>query len=144
MRILELFDSRDKKKRMSHIKNLVALILADGVIEKDELDLVFKIATTAGISPQEFKRILDRPDSISFFPPESFMERVEQLYDMVLVMMVDGNINPNEVAVCQITAKSLGFKHEIVAKIVADVIDSVAKGLALEMVIRDLNRRYSF
>lgn len=68
MKFLELFDSRDKKKRLSHIRNLVALACADGSLDKNEMDLIFKIGVRAGLSPDELQRIFQRPDSIAFYP----------------------------------------------------------------------------
>ena len=35
MKFIELFDSRDKEKRISHIRNLMALACADGKLLKD-------------------------------------------------------------------------------------------------------------
>jgi len=143
MALIDLFDSGDKKKRLSHIKNLVALAAADGEIDKNELDLILRIGAQVGLSREELLRIIQRPQSISFRAPDSFRERIEQLYDMVLIMMIDGEIHENEVALCKLTAIRLGFKHQVIEKIVADVIDMIAKGLALEIVLSDLERQYA-
>jgi uncharacterized tellurite resistance protein B-like protein len=138
MKFIELFDSRDKKKRLSHIRNLVALACADGSLDKIEMDLIFKIGVTAGLSPDELHRIFQRPESIAFYPPETYRERIEQLYDMVMVMMVDGEFHKNEIALCKLTAIKLGFKHQIIDKIVHDTIDLIAKGIATEIAIARL------
>lgn len=143
MALLDLFDSRDKKKRLSHLRNLVALAASDGEIDKNELDLIFKIGSRAGLSENELVRIIKRPESITFSAPDSFSERIEQLYDMVLIMMVDGEIHENEVGVCKLTATRLGFKHQIIDRIVREVIDMIAKGMALDMVMSDLERQYA-
>jgi len=143
MALLDLFDSGDKKKRLSHIKNLVALAAADGEIDKSELDLIFRIGAKVGLSGDELKRIISRPESISFRAPDYFRERIEQLYDMVLVMMIDGEIHDNEVLLCKLTAKRLGFKHQIIDKMVNDVIGFIAKGIALDIILSDLERQYS-
>lgn len=97
MKFVELFDSRDKKKRLSHIKNLIALGLADGYLDKDETNLIFRIGINAGLTPNDVQRLLERPESIQFYPPDSYRERIEQLYDMVMVMMVDGEFHENEI-----------------------------------------------
>jgi len=143
MALIDLFDSGDKKKRLSHIKNLVALAASDGEIDKNELDLILRIGAQVGLTREELLRIIQRPQSISFRAPDSFRERIEQLYDMVLIMMIDGEIHENEVALCKLTAIRLGFKHQVIEKIVEDVIDMIAKGLALEMVLSDLERQYA-
>ncbi len=144
MVLLDLFDSRDKKKRLSHIRNLIALASSDGQLDESELKLIAQISTKVGLSPNELDRILKRPNSVDFIIPNSFNERIEQLYDMVLVMMIDTEIHENEIALCKLTAIKLGFKHQIVDKMVNDVIDMIARGLALEIVKSNLEDRYNF
>lgn len=133
MKFIEIFDSRDKKKRLSHIRNLVALACADGSLDKSEMDLIFKIGVRAGLSPDELNRIFQRPDSIAFYPPDSYRERIEQLYDMVMVMMVDGEFHKNEIALCKLTAIKLGFRHQVIDKIVHDTVEMIADGIATEI-----------
>ncbi len=62
---------------------------------------------------------------------------------MVLIMMIDGEIHENEVALCKLTAIRLGFKHQIIDRMVHDVIDMLAKGLALNIVLSNLEREYA-
>lgn len=138
MKFIELFDSRDKKKRLSHIRNLVALACADGSLDKNEMDLIFKIGIRAGLSADELNRIFQRPDSIAFFPPDSFRERIEQLYDMVMVMMIDGKLHENEIALCKITAIKLGFRHQVIDKIVHEVVKMIAEGIAADIALSKL------
>jgi len=142
MGILDLFDSRDKKKRLSHIKNLIALASADGHVDDEELALIFKIGSEIGLTREELNRIISRPESINFIAPSSFRERIEQLYDMVLVMMIDGEIHKNEVAFCKFIAMRLGFRPEVIDAIVNEVIESIAKGLAFDLIISDLESKF--
>lgn len=143
MALIDLFDSGDKKKRLSHIKNLVALAASDGEIDKNELDLIFKVGARVELSRDELLRIIQRPSSIDFKAPDNFRERIVQLYDMVLIMMIDGEIHDNEIALCKITAMRLGFKHQIIDKMVVDVIDMIIRGLALDIVLSNLERQYA-
>lgn len=138
MKIKELFDSRDKKKRLSHIINLVILACSDGSLDKSEMDLIFQIGIKGGLTPDELNRIFSRPDSINFHPPESYRERIEQLYDMVLVMMADGEIYENEMRVCKTISIKLGFKPQIIDKMVNNIIKLIADGIVAEMAIERL------
>lgn len=138
MAIFDLFDGSEKKKRLSHIKNLLVLSGKDGQITKSELDLIFAIAVEKGISPKEFQRIASRPESISFYPPDSYQERIEQLIDLVKVMLVDGEIDEGEMLYCKSMAEKLGFNHRIIDKIVRDVVETVVKGIARDIAIAKL------
>lgn len=138
MKVKELFDSRNKKKRLSHMRNLMILGFADGQLSKQEKDLIFNIGLRSGLTPDELARIQQRPDSIKYFPPESYKERIEQLYDLVLVMMVDGEIHKNELAICKGLAVNLGFRHEIIDKMIMDTINLIAEGIATDMAMNKL------
>jgi uncharacterized tellurite resistance protein B-like protein len=143
MALIDLFDSGDKKKRLSHIKNLIALAASDGEIDKNELDLIFKIGARVGLSNDELSRIIERPDSISFKIPDSFGDRIEQLHDMVLIMMIDGELHENEITLCKLIAIKLGFKHQIIDKMVSDIIEQIKKGIALNILLNNLKREYA-
>lgn len=138
MKFLELFDSRDKKTRLSHIRNLLALALIDGSLEDSEMKLIFKIGIRSGLQPEELNRIFERPDSISFVPPNNFRDRIEQLYDMVMVMMVDGEIHPNEIGLCKVIAIRLGFHTTVIDKIIQNIIESIAQGIVSDIALSRL------
>lgn len=138
MKLLELFDSRDKKKRMSHIKNLLALAFADGHFDDNERDLITRIGINSGLKLDEVDRIFNRPESVKFYPPESFKERAEQIYEMVLLMMIDGEIDANEIVFCKFMAEKLGFRHQIIDVLVKDIINAIAEGIAFEILMHDL------
>jgi len=141
--LVDLFDSSEKRRRLSHIKNLMVLAASDGFIDKSEIELIFAVGFRYGLSRQELNRIIKRPKSISFKAPEYFRQRVEQLYDMVCVMMVDGEIHERELIFCKAVAIKLGFEHEIIEAIVSDVIDSIAQGLAVEIILAEMMNKYA-
>lgn len=143
MGFLDLFDSGDKKRRLSHIRNLVLLSALDGHIDRNELELIGRIGRRVGITNSELERIIKRPQSVDFKAPNNFAERLVQLYDMVLVMMVDGELHKNEIVFCKATALSLGFKHEVIEGLVLGVIDMIAKGLAVDIVLANMNKKYN-
>jgi len=143
MALLDLFDSKNKKERLSHIRNLIMVASSDGEITGEELDLIFRIGNKVGITPREIKRILARPESIRFTPPASTLERVEQMSEIVVLMMIDGEIHDNELRLCKLLAEALGFRQSIIPLMINDVVDMIAKGLAIEYIRRKLEEEYS-
>lgn len=138
MALFDIFDGSEKKKRLSHIKNLLILAGRDGEITKDEMDLIFSIAIEKGLSPVEFNRIVERPESVSFYPPNTYKERIDQLIDLVRLMMIDGEIDEGEMIFCKTVAEKLGFNHRIIDKIVNDIIHVVVQGIARDIAIARL------
>jgi len=131
-KLVQLFDGRDKKTRLSHISNLVALARADGSMDSMELSLIFKIGIKSGLTHAEVERIFKRPDSIAFTPPVDYKERFEQLYDLLLVTKANDEIHKNELKLCRHIAKKLGFKEENADKIIAEIIDMIDKGIDVD------------
>lgn len=138
MNLLEYFDSRDKKERMFHILNLLAVAAADGHIDDSEMDIIFKIASRHGLTPAELERIVKRPESISFSPPGNDRARVELMMDMVFVMMVDGEIDKREYALCKVMARTLGFKHQVIDAMIISIIEAINKKDRTEIAIEQL------
>lgn len=143
MALINFFDSDDKQKRLSHIRNLLALAAADGDLDESELELIYSVGARINLTENELRRIINRPESVPFKVPENFKERITQLYDMVVLMMIDGKIHKNEIALCKITAIKLGFKHQIIDKMTHDVIDMITNNIALEVILSNLERKYA-
>ena len=138
MGLFDIFDSREKKKRLSHMFNLLAVACADGVLEQAEIDLLLQIGKRMGVSYDELKRVIERPGSVKFTAPETNEERIALLYDMVLVMMVNGDIDEGEVLYCKNVAQKLGFSHKIIDMMVNKVIELVKQGVENEKAVENL------
>lgn len=132
MNFLDLFNSRDKNKRLSHIKNLIGLACCDGKLDKVELDLIIRIANRVGITRSEIEKIGKNSSSILFIQPDNDHERLEQLYDLVLVMMVDGEIREIEIAILTVTAQRLGIKHLLIDSIISALVELINGGVSVE------------
>ena len=140
MKLTELFESRDKKKRLSHMKNLISLSLVDGIMENSEMHLISKIAARVGINPEDIDRIKQRPESVKFVPPQNHAERIEQLYELIIVMMIDGELHENEIAYCQLVAVNLGFNRDVVEFIVDKTIEMVGSGIDAETTLSRIQK----
>jgi len=123
---------------MSHIKNLIELALSDKVIDKSETELVSALALRSGLTTSDVQRVLSRPESVEFVPPETIRERIEQLYELVLLMMVDGEIHEVELVFCKNTALKLGLSQQVIDEIVDKVIEEITSGIDSELIISTL------
>ena len=138
MGLFDIFDGKEKKKRLSHMFNLLAVACADGVLEQAEIDLILQIGKRMDVSYDELKRVIERPGSVKFTAPETNQERIALLYDMVLVMMVNGDIDEGEVLYCKNIAQKLGFSHKVIDVIVSKVIELVKQGIENEKAVEKL------
>lgn len=123
-----LFDFFKKKKAAkSHIKSLLALSAADGDIDPKELVLITAVAAREGLSSSEFKALLDGNSNFQYTIPSSDEQKLRYLRDMVSIMMTDGEIHDNEMALCKLAALRMGYRPEVIEALLIDIIEDIIK-----------------
>ena len=138
MSAMELKNRGDRKKMMSHVRNLVALAYADGKFSDEERQYVANVATEVGMTADEMKQIINDPDGIRFIMPENDIEKIEQLYDLILLMMIDGDLNENEMIFCRAMAIKMKIPYQVVDEMVAKVINFITDNFYVEDVVNEL------
>ena len=64
--------------------------------------------------------------------PEDEETKLAYLRDMVAMMMIDGELDEHELAICKLYAMALGFRSSIVDGMIAGVIDQLDANAAAE------------
>ena len=113
------------QKRLGQLKNLVMLAAADGRVTDSELAVLLAVASRENITPDEFNRVMEDPDSVTIDLPEDEDTKLAYLRDMVAMMMVDGELDEQELAICKLYAMALGYRGSIVDGMIAGVVDSL-------------------
>jgi uncharacterized tellurite resistance protein B-like protein len=132
------FESQSTKEKKSTVKNVVAVMLADGKITSEEEAFLAVVCARVGLSPAELKSILDDPKRVSFTPAKDAKERIMQLLDVVFMMMIDGEVDRREMLLCQAIATRLGFSASAVPKVVIAVTEAIKRGRERSGVASDL------
>ena len=121
---LQLFKD-GKVSAKSHMKNLLELAYVDGHFDDSENLLLNRLAKKHNISEKQLEEIKRNPDAIKFEIPKKDIDRFEQLYDLVAMMLADEYIDTEEFKLCVIFAKKFGYKessaHEIVDTIAGNL-----------------------
>lgn len=124
--------NNDNAQRLGQLKNLVMLAAADGHLTDSELAVLLAVASRENITPEEFNKVIDDPDSVNIEMPDDEDTKLAYLRDMVAMMMVDGELDEQELAICKIYAMALGYRGSIVDGMIAGVIDNLdAQGESL-------------
>ena len=114
-----------EKQRLGQLKNLVMLASADGRFTDSEMAVLLAVASREQISPEDFDRLMEDPDSVDIVLPEDEDSKLAYLRDMVAMMMIDGELYEQELAICKLYAIALGYRGSIVDGMIAGVIDSL-------------------
>lgn len=113
------------KQRLGQLKNLVMLASADENVTDSEMAVLIAVASREDITPEEFNKVMDDPDSVKIELPEDEETKLVYLRDMVAMMMIDGELDEHEMAICKLYAMALGYRGSIVDGMIAGVIDKL-------------------
>jgi len=108
---------RAHKKKLTHFANIVKLALVDGIITKEEQELLDHMSESLEIRNEEYQKILENPDAFPINPPVGYDERVERLFYLTEMIYVDEEIVGDEVDLLQKIAIGLGFPSDRIEKI---------------------------
>ena len=125
-------DKRNDQERLGQLKNLVMLASADEKITDSEMAVLIAVATRENLTPDEFNKVMDDPDSVNITLPEDEETKLAYLRDMVAMMMIDGELDEQELAICKLYAMALGYRGSIVDGMIAGVIDQLDAEAAAE------------
>lgn len=140
MSINDAFESGEKTRAKSHFKNLLSVALADGILDKVELEYLFKMSSRFYITRGELESLISNPSSITFNPPTDKEERQRQLYNLVNMMMIDGEIDSREMELCMSFGVGLGFSSSNIDKLIQDVVKCIEAGEDKEDVLEKMDK----
>ena len=138
MDLLELLIGKKKKRAKAHLKNLMQLAESDGNFETIEVDYLLSLAGRFDISETELKHIKDHPDAANYTSPANDRERFDQLHQLVCMMLIDGEIHEQEMAICKRYAEKLELRSEFVDDFVKVISESVDQEVPTDIIIGKL------
>lgn len=118
---------RKKLRNLCHLRNLLMVALADGNLSRSEREFLEIKAVKYQISPDRLSRMLSDPDKVKTIFPKDLGERLQMLYDLAEMTLIDHVTTPEEIAICR----------EIAAKM--DVIPE-----SIDQILKDLEKRVAF
>ena len=125
MNMNEEKNATHEQQRLGQLKNLVMLASADERFTDSEMAVLLAVASRENITPEDFNRVMENPDSVNIVLPEDEDTKLAYLRDMVAMMMIDGELDEQELAICKLYAMALGYRGSIVDGMIAGVIDSL-------------------
>lgn len=106
-----------KNTKMAHIVNLMSIAGIDGNISDEEKNVIVKIAQDLGLTEKDFDACIEAfqqidESKLETIVPDDDEDKYSFLKNMVLVMMVDGEIDDNERAFIAGLAEKYGVDGE--------------------------------
>lgn len=103
---------KDKKIKLEHFANLVAVAYSDGYLEAHEKQFLSERAEEYGLAAEDVKKLFDMAAELKFVVPQNDEEKEEQLSDAVYMAMIDGKVHEKEYDLCLKIAQKLDFRKK--------------------------------
>ncbi|MCA8829820.1 tellurite resistance TerB family protein [Hymenobacter pini] len=131
------FENEQTRKVKSHLMNLVALAKADGHIDERELSFIAAVGKRGGLRADEVRSIVGNSSNINLIIPDNDSERFDQIFDLVDMMLADGIVDDTEISFCVDMAEKLGFRKEVVSRLVRHISQCVKDGMERDQIKDD-------
>lgn len=108
------FENQYLSYKKNHVKNLMALAKIDGTIHDKEEKVLFNIAKRYGLKDRQIREILESKEKHKLIVPDNHSDKMNLLYDLLLMIYADGVVDKNEVKFFENVVKKFGMKKETV------------------------------
>lgn len=123
----------------THFIRLYKIALADEDFGVLELQMLYLFAEERGVPKSELDKLLDNPvDHESLIPP-GLNHRIEYLYDLATMILVDNVVTEDERNTLRKYCKKFEFLDENVDSLADYLLNCVKEGTTLEEIIKQLN-----
>lgn len=130
--MFSIFESEETKRLKSHIINLGTLAKADGHMDAAEMEHIISIGERKGMRPQEVRSLLANCHDAKQTLPDNDLDRFDQIYDLVEMMLADGIVDDSEMDFCIDIASKMGFRKSVVGVLIKKITTGVKDGLDRE------------
>jgi uncharacterized tellurite resistance protein B-like protein len=109
MGISDLYLSIGQRRNISHFANIVRIAKSDNNISTEEIEFLAKISKKYNISNEQFRDILKFPENIPTIAHLDCIERIERLYDLLVMVKADQHVEQQEVLMLRRIVTGLAF-----------------------------------
>jgi hypothetical protein len=109
MNYIEQFEHDGNWHDKENFMQLLQVALADGIIDKFELELLHRIGIKMGFTDPEIDILIESFSKLAYNPPYELSKRFLQVYDLVKIILANGKIDKNEMRLVYGFATKSGF-----------------------------------
>ena len=118
-----------------HFRNLLSIALSDGILDKSELDFIFKKSGKYFITQADFDNNIENHLHIQPAIIEDKDERSEKMLDLVEMMLLDGETHEHERRLCMMFGVSLGYNADTIDQLVDNATVLIEGGKNREIIL---------
>jgi uncharacterized tellurite resistance protein B-like protein len=127
-----------EKTTNQHFKNLLSIALSDGILDKSELDFIFKKSGKYFITQEDFDNNIDNHMHVKPGVIESKEERSDKMLDLIEMMLLDGETHENERRLCIMFGVSLGYDATKIEELVDSATNMLEDGKSRKKILSEI------
>ena len=112
--MLGFFEHQYLSYKKNHIRNLLALAKVDGHMHEKEEKLLYRIAKRYGLKDRQVRELVESEEKFKLIVPDNHNDRMNLLYDLVLMVYADGVVDDHEIEFCEEAVTQFGMKKGLV------------------------------
>lgn len=119
----------------NHFLHLYHMALSDSQVDVKELETLYHIGESRGISRADMEALLMQPDVSPFSPPGTVLEKIDCLYDLCLIAWSDGKIDEEEKETLVVFCTRFGFHDENIPVICEYLLEEAYKNTPKQQIL---------
>lgn len=123
----------------SQFLSLYHMILADGIIDARELETLYKIGMEQYHLTQEEITAVVRDAGSSFILPTTLQGKVQFLYNLAMIALADGTVDPEEKALLNKYITRMGFEDANADGIAEFLFESIRNDKSFDEIMSMIN-----
>ncbi|PWK18572.1 hypothetical protein [Xanthomarina spongicola] len=122
----------------SHFLRLYQMAFSDDNFDVLEMQMLYKFAEERGVTKVELDNILLNPSHETAIP-EMVEDRLEYLYDLAIMIWVDGIVTQDERNTLRKYCVKFGFLEENIDELTGFLLENAEKGIAKGELLKLMN-----
>ena len=118
MPIIDLYKHGEGRSNLAHFAALATLANLDGIITKEEKEILDYFAAKLGITDAEYKEVMKKDNKYPIESPLTHEERMERLYDFFRIIVSDFDMHKAQLHMVETYAIALGFSPVKAKKVI--------------------------
>jgi uncharacterized tellurite resistance protein B-like protein len=119
------FEHQKLSFRKNYLRNLIQLAAADGHMDESEKRVLYEIGIKRNLKTWQIDELLADSDKFDVFIPESFLNRMNLLFDLMRLIYADGIVEEQEVAYIKHILSAFSLPHNMIAELLIMFKDGV-------------------
>ena len=117
--MIGFFEHQYLSYKKNHIRNLLALAKVDGHMHEKEIALLFRIGKRYGLKDRQVQELIDADEAFTLNVPDNHNDRMNLLYDLILMVYADEVVDEHEVMFCEEAVIQFGMRKELIGWLLA-------------------------